>query len=206
MPVPKDISGLDVSIDNRKDYYGNIIRATTSDRNKAKASKELLDKLSYSIEYIAQLVYSLCGEDTPKVEHLLVNKILDVLSDTGGLFYMDVLSDNILEKNLYNVNDLEFVEKFGNLISYLTTAKSTEAYLPTFNSRNAVDIIVHGTTNLGPHTKLDEYNVTYSKLLSQYFEFIGRVKFNLSSEGGTDYLKKVVEKSNNLEGTYGYGN
>ena len=42
--------------------------------------------------------------------------------------------------------------------------------------------------------------------LSQYFEFIGRVKFNLSSEGGTDYLKKVVEKSNNLEGTYGYGN
>lgn len=206
MAVPKNISGLDVSIDNRKEFYSNIIRATTSDRNKAKASKELLDKFSYSIEYISELVYSIQGEDVPRVEHLMVNKILSLLSDTDGLFYTDVTKGPDVEQSLFSESELLFVRRFGDLMRYLTTARPTETYLPWFSSRNAVDILVHGMTNLGPHIKLDEYNVTYSKLLSQYFAFLDTVRYNLSGENGSDYLKEMIKKETKLEGSYGYGN
>lgn len=206
--LPRNIANIDDRIELKKAYYGNIIRATTSDRNKAKSSKALIDSLMYSVEHIAQLVYALTNEVHEDVEHLMVQKVLDIVSETGGMFYKDLAPAVINQERAYRKDDLEFVDRYESIMRYLTYAQPTEDYIPGISSSNAIDIIVYGSTTFDQNTtnQLDEHNITYSKLLSQYLYFIEGIRANLLSDNNLEYFNNVVENLKSTRGVYTYGN
>lgn len=190
LPYLPVYSSLRYGLDHKRNKYHNLIRMNNSDRNKAKATIEILDRVFYLSEHIIQLfnalfkeqIDDLAGEEYAKLEENTI-----ALFDENRTTFNECLVP--LEGNPRPTDGYEFVAKLGNIIyNTLNASFSYEIDSPIFTLSDAVDLIIYGESRKYSET-IKGYNST--KLISDYISHLERVVSYLPNKG-MSYLTPIV--------------
>lgn len=146
LPYLPTYSSLRYGLDHKRNRYHNLIRMNNSDRNKAKATIEILDRVFYLSEHILQLFNALFKE---QIDGLAGDEYARLEATNVALFDENRTAFN---KHLVPLkgyprpaDGYEFVAKLGDIIyNTLNTSFAYEIDSPIFTLSDAIDLIIYG--------------------------------------------------------------
>lgn len=190
LPYLPTYSSLRYGLDHKRNRYHNLIRMNNSDRNKAKATIEILDKVFYLSEHILQLFNALFKE---QIDGLAGDEYARLEATNVALFDENRTAFNEhfvpLKGHPRPTDGYEFVAKLGDIIyNTLNTSFAYEIDSPIFTLSDAIDLIIYGESRKYSET-IKGYNST--KLISDYISHLENVAGYLSNKG-MSYLTPIV--------------
>lgn len=188
-------SNINFIIDNKEKYYDDVIRMNTSDRNKAKSTIAILNKLYRKALVTTQLMFSTFSNELDELTEAETKYIVEnvtslfteqhnVIHERGLVAYPD---DN---DEAYIIN--EFPVGFIYLFKEVMKAPISNNKV-MYSLENVVDIIVHGEINSNLLYR-EAYPYPNSKLLTEYINHLELVNENLKNNQAT-YLKNLLEST-----------
>lgn len=191
-PIHKSVPSI---IDSKFQYYSDVIRMSTSDRNKAKATISVLERLYDLADINMQLLHTVFKEELDSVNkeerQLLLNKVANALDENDFVFYERGLEVSPVE-GIYSEEGgitTEYVSDFMELYLHLLTA-TISVNSVTVNFSNIIDIVVHGEIDSTLLYK-EAYPYPNSKLVTQYIHHLQVVMDELRNNPIT-YIKNQI--------------
>lgn len=182
-------------IDNKFHNYSDIIRMSTSDRNKAKSTISILERLYNLADINMQLLHTVFKEELDDISieerEVLVSRVTKVL-DEGEYVFNERGIEVLPVKDPYSEQEgAEYVTYFVELYETLLSVPMNNNV--TVSLSNIVDIIVHGEINSALIGKEESYPYPNSKLVTQYIHHLEVVRDELFNNP-VSYIKNFLDR------------
>lgn len=182
-------------IDNKFHNYSDIIRMSTSDRNKAKSTISILERLYNLADINMQLLNTVFKEELDDISieerEVLVSRVTKVL-DEGEYVFNERGIEVLPVKDPYSEQEgAEYVTYFVELYETLLSVPMNNNV--TVSLSNIVDIIVHGEINSALIGKEEAYPYPNSKLVTQYIHHLEVVRDELLNNP-VSYIKNFLDR------------
>lgn len=189
---PVNLMSLTQRVSNLLEDYNDIIRMSTSDRNKSKATINVLNKLTYQMTWLEQQLSAVL-DDLIDVENLdcvsnsrLSGIMLSPYKENNFGIYNGLITPEKPAKPNHNA---VIINKFAHILSNFMTMETYNGLL--INSKDVIDLIVYGYTQTSQKNGMDIPN---SKIVSQYINMIEERRVRLQNEG-TQYIIDFLSNS-----------
>jgi len=190
-PVDKNIPYI---IENKLQNYIDIIRMSTSDRNRAKSTINILERIYGLAELNMQLLHSVFKEELDKISQeereLLIKKVTSAFDEEEYVFNERGIEVYSVKDQYSEQNGAEYVTDFLELYRNLLNVPMINNIVVTMP--NIIDIIVHGEINSAWVDKKDIYPYQNSKLVTQYIHHLEVVRDELRNNP-VSYIKNFLD-------------
>ena len=177
------------TIENKYQYYSDIIRMNTSDRNKAKSTISILNKVFYGATRVIQLIYGALEDKVPANN---TSESLYIFNRTTSSFneVLDGVEPVVCTVKNEDDDDVSlYAKKFVDLYDEVLRARLTPD-TRWFTLSDIIDVIVHGELHVNPGYN-ERHPFPKSKLVTEYINHLEFVTEQLTYKPVT-YLKEVI--------------
>lgn len=198
-PCLVDESLTDI-VNNKLLDYSDIIRMSTSDRNKAKSSIKILTSLYYKLNLISQRLYEIMASELKDIDKVnrryLIRGVADIFNESFNPFVEKVLPFGPGEER--DSSSADYVLMYQGLMAELLRLQVSKGDEATISAADVIDIIIHGDS----YYNIDKWMTQpkpNSMLVTHYLNHLDIVNDQLKINP-ISYLERMVQAMDYSDG------